>query len=145
MRYELFIPTIGIGLISIRFIRRFADLWANKNVRRLFRDGASGLRWLVDHVPTRERTVVAGSPLSTRLWHWAEAGALCIYVAFLLTLAAVIATVAAFALVHMKEIDPIAEMTAGLFICLLLVVADFFYKEALALRSEVTGLPVPLV
>jgi hypothetical protein len=42
---------------------------------------------------------------------------------------------------HMTERSPFAEPAAALFVCLLWAMADFFYKEALVIRSEVTGMP----
>ena len=154
MKTGLYIFLGGIGAIRlalalIKLVRSAAEIWANQKVRRFFRDCKGGVKLLSNPLfkllllleEPRHRRVVPGSPLSARIWHWVEAGILCVYVAFLLTLAAVIATVAAFAVPNMTELNPLAEPTAALFVCLLWVVADFFYKEALVLRSEVTGLP----
>jgi hypothetical protein len=145
------IGAIHLALALIKLVRTTAEIWANRKVRRFFRDCKGGVKLLWNSLfkllllllleQPRHRRVVPGSPLSARIWHWVGAGILCVYVAFLLTLAAVIATVAAFAVPSMTELNPIAEPTAVLFVCLLWVVADFFYKEALILRSEVTGLP----
>ena len=144
------IGAIHLALALIKLVRSAAETWTNQKVRRFFRDCTAGVRLLLNSLfellllleQPRHRQVVPGSPLSARIWHWVGAGILCVYVAFLLTLAGVIATVAAFAVPNMTELNPLAEPTAVLFVCLLWVVADFFYKEALVLRSEVTGLPV---
>lgn len=155
MKTGLYIFLVGIGAIRlalalIKLVRSAAEIWSNQKVRRFFKDCTGGVNVLLNPLfelllllqQPRCRSVVPGSPLSARIWHWVAAGILCVYVAFLLTLAAVIATVAAFAVPNMTELNPLAEPTAALFVCLLWVVADFFYREALVLRSEVTGFPV---
>ena len=142
--------TVKLAEALIKFVRSAAKMWADRDVHRLFRDCAGGVRRVLLNPPSKmllrlhqphRRRAIPARPLAARICQWVDAGILCAYVAVLLTIAATVATVATFAVPHMAELNPLAEPTAVLFVLLVCVVADFFYKEALILRSEVTGLP----
>jgi hypothetical protein len=135
------IRIIGTALLLVKLVRSLARMWADRQVRRMLHDIASRVTTLLDRVPTRQRHVFPGSPRSARLTHWLEAAILCIYVGYFLVAAAAIATLAVSKLPHIMELNPLAEPAAAAFICLFWFIADFFYKEALRFRSEVTGLP----
>ena len=116
-------------------------LCTDPKTRRVFCKCRSLLERVLDSMPARQRRVFPGSPLRDRLSQWTEAGILCLFVGYLLTLAAAIASLWAAALPHISQLNPMAEPTALFFVFLLLYAARYFYKEALVLRSEVTGQP----
>jgi hypothetical protein len=143
------IPVLCTGLLLITFalrviklIRSFARLWADRKVRKLYRDWIPPLDRALNRFLARSQRVGPGSPSSDLTGHWVAADILCMYVGFLLVLAALIATVGVSELPRIAQISPLAEPTAATFICVLWVMADFFYREALQLRSEVMGSPM---
>jgi hypothetical protein len=136
------IQSIRLAVELIKLIKSIAGMCADENVRRFARRALIGVRHALDSIPTHRRLVVPGSPLTTRLGHWIEAALMCVYVAFMLTVAAVIATVATLALPHWTRLNPLAEPTAFFFIWIVWIAAEFFYKSALVLRSELTGVPM---